>query len=281
MAQISNSASVAYNYGESGTGSATSNTAVATLLEDYSISVNKYSLEDNFRPGENITYFVQITNEGTLPLYNITISDDLAGTAVPLEYVSGTLNLLSDGGITAYTPSSTKPLTWTYSNALASGETITFAYVARVDTSVSSETTSVTNTATVTAYSSTETATAESVTGTANLTLALEDYASLEITKSVSSSEISEGTAFSYTLTIANNGNADATGVVITDVLPAGFTISSITSTVDGSTTTYGTGDYTVDSATNTLTLPTGSATLTVPAGDEAVVTITGTFSSA
>ncbi|MBZ5739688.1 choice-of-anchor A family protein [Nocardioides mangrovi] len=50
------------------------------------------------------------------------------------------------------------------------------------------------------------------------------------ITKSASTASPMGGSTFSYTLTASNVGNADATGVVIRDALPAGVTFVSATS---------------------------------------------------
>ena len=76
--------------------------------------------------------------------------------------------------------------------------------------------------------------------------------------------------------------SVDANGVVVTDVLPEGFVISSITAQTNGVTTTYESDEYSVDTSTNTLTLPVGAGPeIIVPAATSTetgltVITITG-----
>jgi uncharacterized repeat protein (TIGR01451 family) len=53
--------------------------------------------------------------------------------------------------------------------------------------------------------------------------------ADLEITKRVSPTCVEEGASVAFTVTVKNNGPADATGVVVTDDLPFGLTLNSVT----------------------------------------------------
>jgi uncharacterized repeat protein (TIGR01451 family) len=75
------------------------------------------------------------------------------------------------------------------------------------------------------------------------------------------SANVESGAPFSYTLTVANDGPADATGVNLTDVLPAGFVLNTVTV----SQGTYSTGAGTVTASLGTL-----------GAGASATVTING-----
>jgi uncharacterized repeat protein (TIGR01451 family) len=59
----------------------------------------------------------------------------------------------------------------------------------------------------------------------------LEPRADLAITKRATAVQVSVGATFTYELTINNGGPDDATGVVVTDRLPAGLTLLSVTST--------------------------------------------------
>ena len=54
--------------------------------------------------------------------------------------------------------------------------------------------------------------------------------ADLSITKTDSADPVDPGNSFFYTLTVVNNGPSDASGLTVTDTVPAGFTISSVTS---------------------------------------------------
>jgi uncharacterized repeat protein (TIGR01451 family)/gliding motility-associated-like protein len=64
----------------------------------------------------------------------------------------------------------------------------------------------------------------------------LQDEVDLAITKSSNEIEIFEGDEFEYSIIVANNSNADATNVIVTDNLPSGVTFvsSSFTSTGGG-----------------------------------------------
>ena len=277
--QINNSASVTYAYGRSGFDSATSNVATTSLIEDYAISATKQSLNSSFRPGENITYYVSVTNDGTEPLFSVTVSDDLGGTGSPLSFVEGSGLVVIDGVTSPIVPTTLDPLSFTLATTLPAGETATLFFVARVDSSLSDTITSITNTATVTAREGSATGTIITVDPSPTYTISLEDYALLTVTKEVSATEIVPNQAFDYVITIENSGSLDATNVVITDTLPAGFVVNSIVSVTDGVSTTYTPDDYTIDPTTNTLTLPTGGAvSLVVPAavgGVSGMTTIT------
>jgi LPXTG-site transpeptidase (sortase) family protein len=117
--------------------------------------------------------------------------------------------------------------------------------------------------------------------------------ADVAITKTVSNATPNQGTNVTFTVTAHNNGPSAATGVVVTDVLPAGLTLVSATAS---GTTTYSGGTWTIGPLANggnaTLsivatvtgtTLVTNSATKTaedqtdtVPGNDSASATVTG-----
>ena len=280
--QINNTASVEYSYGRSGYDSATSNIATTSLIEDYAISATKQTLNASFRPGENITYVVTVNNDGTEPLYAVSISDDLGGTGTPLIFVEGSGLAVYDGTTYPLVPTTLSPLSFTLPVVLPAGESATFLFVARVNSSLSSTVTEITNTVVVTGREGSTTGTVITVSPNPTVTISLEDYALLSITKEVSATEIVPGQAFDYVITIENNGSLDATNVVVTDTLPAGFTINSIVATTGGVSITLTPADYTVDPTTNTLTLPTGGGvSIVVPASSggvagTTVITING-----
>lgn len=274
--QINNTASVAYAYGRSGVDSATSNVATTSLIEDYAISATKQSLNSSFRPGENITYSINVRNDGTEPLYLVTISDDLGGAGQPLSFVEGSGLSVVNGVTSTVVPTTINPLTFTLSSPLASGESATLVFVTRVSSSLAETIDEITNTATVTAREGSSTGAIITVSPNPSTTLLLEDYAQLNVTKEVSASEIVPNQAFDYVITIENLGSLDATNVVVTDQLPAGFTINSISAVTNGVSTSYEPADYTIDSTTNTLTLPTNDTkAIVVPASVGGVSGIT------
>lgn len=277
---LNNFATLTYNSGAD-TGAATSNVVSTNLLDSYSLTADKVSLNEDWRPGENITYLVTVTNTGTQPLFAVQVTDNLGGASVPLEYLEGSAAIVSGSTVVPVTPSSVSPLTIPVATVLQSGESVTVAYLAQVDVNVDDSIESITNT--VTADGRQVSAAGALVTSPeTSVTLPRADFAQVDIVKTVDKAVISSGETLTYTFTIENSGNIPATNVVITDTLPAGFAITSITSVTDGVTTVYNATDYTVG-ADNTLTLPTGGAvTITVPARTAAgngvtVVTVTGT----
>ena len=287
--QINNTASAIYNYGTTRViqDSASSNTAVTNLITDYSISGYKQSLNTDYRAGENITYLIHISNDGTQPLYNVTVSDDLGGAGTPLTYIIGSASLNYNGTNTPITPTTVNPLSFVLPNTLASGDLATITYIAKVNSTLADTITTITNTATIQANEGSPTGNIISVTPSPSITLSLADFADVSIIKTVSSDSIEIGEPFSYTITLSNTGNLDATGVVITDILPDNFEITSITSVTNGVQTTYSADDYTIETSTNTLTLPstTSALSITVPAATAlgsgtTTVTITGSITA-
>ncbi len=282
--QINNTASVTYGYGRDSQSSAVSNIATTNLVEEFSIFGSKTPLKFEYRPGENIPYQVYVRNDGTQPLYNITISDDLGGAGSPLSYVAGSATLNLNGANTSIVPTSLSPLTFVVPTALNAGDQATVTFILRVDSGLASSVESITNTASVTANEGSATGAAISVNPAPTSTITLEDFALLTLDKSVSSNEIFPGQPFEYNIDITNSGRLEARGVVVTDVLPAGFVVDTITSTSNGVQTTYATGEYSIDTSTNTLTLPSGSgAEIVVPASNGVnngitTIKITGTI---
>jgi uncharacterized repeat protein (TIGR01451 family) len=170
---------------------------------------------------------------------------------------------------------------------MQAGDLATITYVSKVDSALSDDVTSITNTATIQANEGSVGGNVISVTPSPTVTLPLADFADISIIKGVSTNSIIVGETYSYTLTLTNSGNLDANGVVITDVLPTNFAVSSITSVTNGTQTTYTTDDYSIDLGTNTLTLPstTSALSITVPAASNSsngttIVTITGSITA-
>lgn len=73
--------------------------------------------------------------------------------------------------------------------------------------------------------------------------------ADLQITKTVNSSTLTCGESLTYTITVTNNGPADAGSITVSDILPAGLLYVSASATQG--VYTSGTGNWTVGTLTN------------------------------
>ncbi|MBR3971745.1 MAG: DUF11 domain-containing protein [Ruminococcus sp.] len=265
---LNNFATLTYNSGED-TEAATSNVVSTNLLESAGVSAEKFTANSTWRPGENLTYFVTVTNTGTEPIENVTVTDDLGGeTDTPMFYVQGSARVIAGIEVTEVTPTDTNPLVIPVADTLLPGESVIVLYVARVNATIEDDVNSITNTAT--AQGEGTACGGGDATDESSVTLPREDFAQVNLLKAVDKAVISCGDTLTYTFSIENSGNIPATNVVITDTLPEGFVITSVQSVTNGVTTVYDEGDYTV-SADNTLILPTGAGvTITVPARTDA-----------
>ena len=284
---ITNQVSAKYSSNRSDTNkTVVSNTTNTIVLDEYSYTVTKQSLQQTFEPNENITYAIRVTNNGSKTLNTFVVSDNLgkaSGTCL-LNYMQYTGRLSINGDFISITPTSTDPLTFNIPYTLSPGQSFTLTYVVTVDSGLTSETTEITNTATVTAKSATEPATSiPEVTDSA--TIRREISADLEITKSANKSTIYNTDTLEYILTIQNNGLADANNVVITDQLPKGFTLTSVRIENEDYVYDYQPTEYTVDGS-NILTLPNDTGTaINIPAyspdqDHTAVIRLYGTFTN-
>lgn len=285
---LNNQASVTYTYqGAAEPGTASSNITTTTLLDPYSIMASKVPIFTTFRNGDRLTYLISIRNIGTGALYNVTIADDLgaASGSAHLNYYPGSAYVYADGALTPVTPSTTAgTATFTLPNPIPSGSDALLIYGAAVDESLTETVTAIQNTAAVSAAGGSAAGAAVTVTPSPTAMVTREQYAELSIYKQADKSSVQVGDTLTYTFTLTNTGSEAAFGVTVTDTLPAGFSVTSVSLTENGQTTALPAGSYTVDAATNTLTVPAGDAvTITVPAmaaGTPGVVilTVTGTI---
>lgn len=285
---LNNQASVTYTYqGAAEPGTASSNITTTTLLDPYSMTASKLPVFTTFRNGDRLTYLIPIRNTGTGALYNVTVADDLgsvAGTA-PSNYYPGSAYVYADGVLVPITPAMTDgTMTFTLPNPIPSGSDALLIYGVTVEDALPEAVTIIQNTAAVSAVGGSAAGTAVTVTPSPTATVTREQYAELSIYKQADRSSVQVGDTLTYTFTLTNTGSEAATGVTMTDTLPTGFSVTSVSLTENGQTTVLPAGSNTVDAATNTLTVPAGDAvTITVPAmtaGTPGVVilTVTGTI---
>jgi len=284
MAQIiTNQASIAYRYNDR-TASAVSNIATATLNDP--LSVEKVSLETVYRPGDEITYVITVTNSGSSALAGVSVADDLGTytvgntTVTPLTYTGPAIFFIDGvyGGNATPTVGddgiSFGPIT------LGAGSVAQVIYKATVNQNAPiTEGGQIINTATATASGSAPVSDSNTVT--------VDSYADVTITKTMTPSDVSEGDALTYTFVISNFGNAEATDIVLTDAFdpaPENITVQLNGTVVPATDYDYVNGVLTLPNGTSTtqLTLPPATVTIDPTTGEVTVtpstltVTVTG-----
>ncbi len=175
--------------------------AQTTVTRYAALDVRKGSNPSTATPGESLSYTIVVTNTGPSDADNVTVADTLPSGFTPVLIVS------SQGGCSAL------PCNL---GTLAAGANASITIHGEVDSDVTSD---LQNTATVT---STTPGTGDSDT----IVTPLAGSADLSLVKSATPTA-QAGQSITYTLTVYNLGPSDASGVLITDTLPAGVAIQS------------------------------------------------------
>ena len=211
---------------------------------------------DNGTPneGDTIIYTLTLTNNGPAQATNLRITDQLPAG---VTYVS------DDGGGSLYVGTGL----WTI-GTLNNGATATLNITATVDVGTSG--TTITNTITVVSADQTD---SNTTADDPSEDIVVGNDADLVTGKTVDNNAPNEGDTIIYTLTLTNNGPAQATNLSITDLLPAGVTYVSDDG---GAAYNSGTGLWTIGTLNNGATA-TLNITATVDAGTSGT-TITNTI---
>ena len=205
------------------------------------------------------TYTIGVTNNGPNPALNAVLTDTVPAGA---ELVSATA---SQGGCTGATP-----VTCTL-GALTSGQSVTVSVTVHI---LPSATGKLVDTATVSSPTPDPMLSNNSAMATTTVTA----QADLALTKAVSPTQVEVGQDFTYTLTVTNRGPSPATGVTVTDALPAGVTVGTVVASqgscaLAGATVTCALGTVAANAAA-TVTI---TATREVPEPISNTASVTGT----
>lgn len=270
MATFFNQATLSYSGGV-----VNSNITTGEIIEV--LSVTKTAVVDEYTPGSDITYAVNIVNSGTNAYTNLTVTDNLGEytfngqTIVPLDYVQGSVKYFTDGILQpAPTVTAGQQLVISGITVPAGGEATILYTVTANDFAPPVTGGTIENTVTVNGVGITEITDTETVT--------VGEGPNLNITKSISPSTVIENGRITYSFLIENTGNAaaDATdNVVITDLFdPA---LSDITVLYNGTPWTEGT-NYNYDETTGLFTTTAGQ--IVVPAATFNQDQTTGTWTT-
>jgi len=201
---IQNTASVTAD----GISSISSNTlSFPAVISTANITLTKTSNVSSVKGGERITYKIVARNSGTGTVRNVVIHDNIPTHTTYIDPSTGS-------------PNATKTSVDSPSKAsLAPGETYEFSFTVVVDNL--KEATTIENTATATCTNSSG-VTSNKV--TVSVAANLPDLSITKTSSIANGSSVKEGDIIDYTITIKNNGSANATNVVLTDNIPANTT---------------------------------------------------------
>jgi conserved repeat domain len=220
--------------------------------------------------GSNLTYNVNVTNNGPSDAASVTMTDTLPPNTTFVSESQPTgpaficVNPLSGGTGTVSCSIAT----------LTAGTSATFSIVVQI--AVAAPVGPSSNTATVTTSSPDPNPANNSSTAVTTIALATAD---LSITKTPASGPYGTGLPLTYTIVVTNGGPSTATAVTVTDILPPGTTFQSATpgGACSGTTTiTCNAGTLTNGASasfTLTVTLPSSPGPITNTASVTAAAT--------
>jgi len=233
-------------------------TVTTTVNPAIDLALSKTDSPDPVIIGNNLTYTINVTNSGSISATGVTVTDTLpagvtlvsasasqgtcSGTAT-ITCTLGTLNAAASAGVTIVV----KPT--------AAGLLTNSASVSAVETD------------------------SNSANNSASATTTVNPSVDLVLTKTDSPDPVTAGNNLTYAINVSNNGASSATGVTVTDTLPAGVTLVSastsqgICSGTATITCTLGTLNATANAGVTIVVKPTAAGLLTNSASVSAVET--------
>ena len=203
LSTITNTARVTSNHGDPNTGDNTA-TVTTSVNSAADLSLTKVDSSEPVLLESNLTYTLTVNNKGPSEATGVTLTDTLPAG---VSFLSASAGCSEAGGTVTCTI-----------GTIATGDTATVSIVVS-PTAVST----ITNTATVTGKEGDPTP----ANNTATETTTVNPGADLVLTKEDSLDPVLLGTELTYTLSIINKGPSEATGVTLTDTLPAGLNFLS------------------------------------------------------
>jgi uncharacterized repeat protein (TIGR01451 family) len=224
--------------------SATDTDTVTPIVDD--LSIVKTDSADPVAPGDPFSYTIVVSNAGPDAAPNVVVTDPVP----PAFTVTGVSSSQGSCANTANLVSCALP-------TLAVGSTWTITV--QVDVPAGATSGSVMNTATVTGIGDT-TLPNDAATQSTTVGIPADASADLVLTIVVDDGTPNEGDVVTYTITVANKGPDDATGVVVTDMLPNGVTYVSSRSARGGYRPGTGAWDIGALAARRTIRLAPGQS---------------------
>ena len=271
MAIFSNQATLTYN------GSSTnSNIAYGEILDV--LVATKTAIEGSYTPGQVVTYAVTLRNTGNGALTGLTVTDNLGGypfngnTVYPLTYEDGSVTMFTNGvPQTAPAVTAGPPLVFSGITVPAGGDVVlVYQAVANAYADPASGGT-IENTVTVTGDGL-----SAPITATETVTVATAPV--LNISKSITPSQVVDNDRVTYTFVIQNTGNAPVVATdnaAITDTFDPILTALSVT--FNGTAWTQGV-QYNYDETTGLFTTVAGQ--ILVPAATYTQDPATGAYTA-
>lgn len=203
-------------------------TETTTVAASADLQISKSDTPDPVNAGSNISYQINITNNGPSNAATASFSDTLpAGTTF--------VSLSTTGSWSCTTPAVGATGTVSCTNPSFPATVDFFTLVVAVDPSVAAGTI-ISNTATVASATSDPNTGNESATATTTVATS----ADLSVTKSDTPDPVNAGANLTYTITVNNAGPSNASTVSLTDVLPAETLFFSMAAPAGWSCTTPG-----------------------------------------
>ncbi len=210
----------------------------------------------------SVTYLLTATNNGPSGAANVVVSDtlpsDITSNVTAVTSVSGVTPAISNGQVTANL------------GTLAAGATATVTITVQP------------NAAAVPQISDSATITSDTFDSNTNnnsppaVTTVVQASADLQVNIAATPNPVPAGQNVTYTITAANNGPSDATGVVVTDTIPSGVTFVSATGGItpdDNGKLTFTIGNLAANASTALTVVVATSGTTPTSTTDAATIT--------